>query len=246
MALVAAAGQQLLVSSTSAVKVSVNCRFPLLRRIDADTAILVDTRIARSGFINAWVLRKSGEMLSRFSVGDGVEDVLPLTNRIVVTYFDEGVYGMDGPNQEGLAVFSVDGAFQWGYHTRFRDTGSIDDCYAACCASENEVAFIPYSNFRLVILNVVDCVQVEYPIPDEVAGVGALTLSGSVAYGSGSYHHRTSIFRWQLGSSCTERVTFHSGTLRGLSQGRFIAVGTSGYTIIGPEGDEESAESEGD
>ena len=172
---------------------AVNCRFPLLRRIDADTAVLVDSRIVTSGRINAWVVRKSGETLAEFSVGDGVADVLPLANRIVVTYFDEGVYGMAGPNQEGLGVFSVGGAFQWGYQTRFRDTGGIDDCYAACCASENEVAFIPYSHFRLVLLNVVDCAQVEYPIPDQVAGVGALTLSGSVAYGSSSYR-RSSLF----------------------------------------------------
>jgi len=44
-----------------------------------------------------------------FYVGDGIEDFEVVKKGIVITYFDEGIYGSKGPSNEGLVLFDFNG-----------------------------------------------------------------------------------------------------------------------------------------
>jgi ribosomal protein S18 acetylase RimI-like enzyme len=100
-------------SSNQFFTVPADVRFPLVRWMDRDRLLLVDTR-TDGGRENAFVFTLAGEEVRRFCAGDGVQDVLVAGDRIVMTYFDEGVFGNVTPSDEGLAVFSADGRLAFG------------------------------------------------------------------------------------------------------------------------------------
>ncbi|NUP09157.1 MAG: hypothetical protein HOW73_24160 [Polyangiaceae bacterium] len=59
-------------------------------------------------------------------MGDGVADAVSVGERIVVTCFDEGVFGGVAPSEEGLWVFATDGSLEFGYQTGVQDAEDRD------------------------------------------------------------------------------------------------------------------------
>jgi|GEM_PF-2300423 len=95
--------------------------FPVVDRFPDGRWLVVG---ARGVDDNARVLNSSGALLSRFRLGDGVEQVkIDALGRIWVGWFDEGVgcnedwvvAGLDWPPSHGaVACFDDTGAFVWG------------------------------------------------------------------------------------------------------------------------------------
>lgn len=68
--------------------------------------------------MNAAIVNSSGEVLCEFCLGDGIEDcIVTADERIITSYFDEGVfgnYGWDSPiGSSGLVVWDRGGNVLW-------------------------------------------------------------------------------------------------------------------------------------
>jgi hypothetical protein len=90
------------------VFISSQVQFPLIRSIDSDKFLLADSRIEEEKH-NAFIYDFNGQLLKSFLAGNGIEDILVHNNKIVVTYFDEGVFGADGPNNDGIQLYFDNG-----------------------------------------------------------------------------------------------------------------------------------------
>lgn len=206
-------------------------RFPMVRRFPDGGALVVDSRTLDGA--NAWLFEPSGLLSSEFHIGDGVQDLLVSEDCIVATYFDEGIFGAPGPNNDGLAVFGRDGALQWGFHGSVGPPVDISDCYCAAWHDDHTVAFLPYPGFDLVLLDLRSTTHDVFRTPKAVAGAGSVSTHGKTAWFHGPYHSRA-LLKWTLGAETMEPAGEYSGPLRGLSRGRFLATGSYGCTVIEP------------
>ena len=206
-------------------------RFPLIRCLEPGRIALVDTR-TQEDRTNAWILCPQRNEIVEFFAGDGIQDVLANSDTIVVTYFDEGVFGRIRPGDEGVAVFDSRGHLRAGYRSTLGSRAvDIADCYAACWESDWRIAFLPYREFPLVRLDVRTFDQNVVQTPRRLHGSSAISVSREDALFFGPYDEKRSILAWHSGGEISS-VGAHSGPLRGLRGGRFLTHGTSGFTIV--------------
>lgn len=236
----------------SQIKLPEKIRFPIVRNIDEQTALIVDSRIqvlnyefeeyepGKNRLINttylnennAWVITSEGKIKTNFSAGDAIQDVVITKDFIVVTYFDER-YGSGGIESGRVTIFDFNGKFLFGYIDTFGDAAvDVFDCYAASLVKENELIFFPYTGFPLVLLNIENKTQQIWYPPEELAGSDAITKLNDKIYFHSPYSDQTGIYEWQIGSKTAKKIGEYSSYLRGMPNGRFIAVGDSDYTII--------------
>jgi hypothetical protein len=124
---------------------------------------------------NAWIVSRDGAVLSRFCLGDGIQDcVVKKDGTIITSYFDEGVfgnYGWDEPLGDcGLIAWTSDGTPLWK-----NEKYSIYDCYAISLDEEENLWFYYYDEFRLVRTNFKEDFVFELPIE----GSGAFSVAPS-------------------------------------------------------------------
>lgn len=113
---------------------------------------------------NAWIVSRDGAVLSRFCLGDGIQDcVVKKDGTIITSYFDEGVfdnYGWDEPlGACGLIAWTSEGTPLWK-----NENYSIYDCYAISLDEEENLWFYYYDEFRLVRTNFKEDFVFELPI----------------------------------------------------------------------------------
>ncbi|MCA9623612.1 MAG: hypothetical protein KC731_31540 [Myxococcales bacterium] len=204
---------------------------PIVRWMGGDRILVVEPRVAKGGD-NAYVLTRAGEMVVRARVGDGVQDVMVAGDRVVVTYFDEGVFGDVGPSSEGLCVFGPELELDFGYQSGVKDPVDIVDCYCACLAGPHEVCFSPHPGFPLVRLNLKTRKQAVLALPAELAGANALATDGVDFFVYGPYGAKTTIFRWSPKHGDVEQVGTLPRPARGYGRGTFIAPERDGYVIV--------------
>jgi hypothetical protein len=205
-------------------------RFPIVRFLNPDTILLADSRTT-TGYNNAWVFDRAGNLFASFCAGDAIADILGQTDTIVVTYFDEGVFGNVPPAQEGVCVYSATGRLRFGYTSEFGEQAvSVADCYCACWGQGFDIWFSPYADFPLVKLDVVTREQEVFSLPSLLTGAKALTTDGNRFF----FHDPDgAILSWRLGVGVKSHGTCPD-RLRGLRGGRFLFHGTSGYTLVTP------------
>ena len=144
-----------------------------------------------------------------------------------MTYFDEAFGARDG--LAGVVVFDRNGEPQ----LRDRDSGgSILDCYCACDAGHGRVLLLAYPDFPGVLLDVRTGTRSAWTTPRTVHGAHGVTVAGDTAFFFGSYDDRHAVARWRFGATEAERLGSHTGPLRGLSSGRMLAVGASGFSVL--------------
>jgi hypothetical protein len=216
-------------------------RFPQVAAIDEETVLVVNSRAFRDEK-NAWIITDSGTINSNFYAGDAIQDVIVTENFLVTTYFDESALGSNGIERNGVAVFDLEGNYQFGYHELFStDSVDIADCYCACWIAKDRILFFPYTEFPLVSFDLKTQTQQIWETPPEVAGSDALSSAGPVVFFYGPYEDKTGIYKWTIGDSHVEKVyegRRHargvSSHTRGLSNGLFLRIDETGYTIISP------------
>lgn len=91
---------------------------------------------------NAWIVSRDGAVLSRFCLGDGIQDcVVKKDGTIITSYFDEGVFGNYGWDEPlgacGLIAWTSEGTPLWK-----NENYSIYDCYAISLDEEETCGFI--------------------------------------------------------------------------------------------------------
>ncbi len=211
-----------------------HCRFPRVRTVDGRTALVIESR-ARRYTPNAWIVSETGDVAASFYAGDAVQDVLVAPPHVVVTYFDEGACTGAEPSAQGVAVFDMDGQYVTGYGSMFRkEAAPVYDCYAACWAADGAVLFFPYNEFPVVLWDLENRRQRVYQTPGELAGCRAMTTTGEDVFFHSPYRDREGIYHWRVGAETATRVGSHSGRLRGMPGGGFLAVEEQGYRILRP------------
>ncbi len=108
---------------------------------------------------NALIVDQSGRVLRRFALGDGIADVRVGDNGdIVVSYYDEGVFGNygwltceTGPiGAPGLVRFDSRGNVLWTYDYEAAGTDAIADTYAMNVDPGGDIWVCHYTEFPLV------------------------------------------------------------------------------------------------
>lgn len=99
---------------------------------------------------NAWITDGQGVLTGRRCFGDGIQHCLvDKQNRIVTSYFDEGIYGNNGWNEplgaSGLVVWTDEGRCLWT-----NDQYPIESCCAINIDDQDRLWFYYYSDFWLV------------------------------------------------------------------------------------------------
>lgn len=224
-------------------------RFPIIRSIDDETVLVVDSRMQVLNYEfeefepgksrltnvqylnenNAWLIGSTGKIKAAFCADDAIEDVIVTKDFIVVTQFDEGAIGGDG-----ITIFDLKGNRLFGYHDVFGDESvDIYDCYAACLVEDNQIIFCPYTEFPLVLFDIEAKTQQVWETPQIVHGFSAITKLKDKIYFHHSYKDKFAIYEWQIGTDKAERIgEYQNYFVRGLPDGRFLAKGDAGYTII--------------
>lgn len=163
-----------------------NFQFHFLRSIGAHF-LLLGARCAyreNGPDCNAWIINRDGAVLSRFCLGDGIQNCAVKANGTILTgYFDEGVFGNYGwadpvsvhgyvpPVGEcGLIAWTPEGTPLWK-NERF----SISDCYAISLDEEENLWFYYYDEFRLVRTNFKEDWVFDLPLQ----GSGAFSVASS-------------------------------------------------------------------
>lgn len=210
--------------------IGVGIKFPIIRFLDQNKFLLADTRTSNES-PNAYIFNFDGELQTSFLAGDGIEDILIHNNKIVVTYFDEGVFGQDGPNNNGLSVFSFDGKFQFGFNES-ADGLHIVDCYCICKHNRNKILFYAYDLFNVIELNLDNFGWKEFKTPADFQGASAMTSIGGKVIFHSSYHDKETFFMWDMQKDEVAKVGEYSFHLKGLENGKFLALGEKGFTVI--------------
>lgn len=99
---------------------------------------------------NALVTDRFGKVTARYCFGDGIQQCLvDSQNRIITSYFDEGVFGNNGWNSPigscGIILWSAEGECLWK-----NQEYDICDCYAVNLDRQDRLWFYYYTEFALV------------------------------------------------------------------------------------------------
>jgi hypothetical protein len=217
-------------------EVGFSSRFPMIAAVDEHTLVVADS-LGRNQE-NVWLIDETGKVKAAFDGGDAKQQVLSAAQGIVVTYFDEGVYGGQELGHHGVNLFSQDGTHLRGFNKLGGDV-FIDDCYCACLDDAGRFLFSPYMEFPLVRLDLETWEQQIWRLPKELHSSRAVAATSTTAYFWGSvWRDRESVLAFDLESgrisdvgSVTANRRLSLVTLRG---GRFVAPWQDHYTIIDP------------
>lgn len=213
------------------LNITIDLRFPIIRRLDNERFLIADGRIKNGN--NAYILNFNGQLLTSFLAGDGIEDIVIHRKKIVITYFDEGIYGCDKPNGDVLAVFNFNGQQEFGVNSSAGDM-LIADCYCICKHGVNRVLFYAYTHLKVYELNL-DTFKIEsYETPNVFAGASAISSTANKIILHSSYQDKRSFFLWDSNKKEVTKFGDYSPRLTGIANGKFLTYGDSGYTIINP------------
>lgn len=220
------------IANDKRVFINSQIQFPIIRILDGNKFLLADSR-TEDDKPNAFVYDFTGQLLNSFLAGDGIQDILVHHNKIVVTYFDEGVFGADGPNNNGLSVFNFEGKQEFGFNESV-DGLHIYDCYCICKHGNDKVLFYAYDYFDVTELNLDSYKWEKVKTPTDFKGASALTSKNGKIIFHSSYDDKQSFFEWNTQTMQVNKIGKYSSHLKGLDDGKFLAVGESGFTIISP------------
>lgn len=203
---------------------------PIIRRLDENTFLLADISTVENK-ANAFIYNFKGQLLTSFFLGDCIQDIVIQHGKIVVAYFDEGIFGIDGPNNQGLCVFSFNGIREFSFNENVEGL-HISDCYCISKKNEKNVLFYAYDCFDVVELNLETYNWKRLKTPKDIQGFSALTSTDYKMIFHISYDDKQSFFEWDTQKMEVKTIGKYSSPLKGLDNGKFLAVSERGFTII--------------
>lgn len=204
--------------------------FPIIRLVEEGKFLIADSRVFAS-IDNCFIYDFEGNILSKFYAGDGIQDIEIVKEKIIITYFDEGVYGAFGPNKGGLVVFNQKGDVTLNYNER-HGYQIISDCYCICRHGANRVLFFPFNSFQLTELNLDNYEEKIFKTPKEFEGCKSLTSMEDAIIFHSPYNDKRALLKWKLEDNKIEKIGEYLEGIRGLKNGRFLSKGEKGFTII--------------
>lgn len=224
--------QNIVFTPFTQLKIPQSFKYPLIRRINASSFLIASCRSASTAD-NAFIYNDQGEVICAFYLGDAVEDILIHSNKIVVSYFDEGVFGRDGPNNEGLCVFNLEGQKIFGYNSNYQDE-MIADCYAICHYKHQSILFYPYPEFQLYELNLDTLQYQKITTPKTLAGAYCISSTQHTFVFHSPYAHKTHFFEWYRNDNRITPLMMDNRRFKALRNGYFYTFDQTGYEIIHP------------
>ncbi len=218
------------VTNDHQLALAITIRFPIIRRLDANRFLIADGRTWKSS-LNGFIYNFNGQLLHSFLAGDGIEDILIHHHKIIITYFDEGVSGDTGPNNDGLAIFNLEGKQEFGLNSSAGEL-LIIDCYCICKHGTNRILFYAYNNFDLVELNLDTFKQQRFKTPSDFEGAMSLSSFSDKIIFHSIYSDKKSFFIWDRTKQEVTKFGTYEGYLKGIKNGKFLIHDISGYTII--------------
>lgn len=205
-------------------------RYCMVRQLNGALFLVLSLGIKQTN--NIWIYNNEGILLQSFFAGEGIEDILVFEDKIVCTYFDEGVFGNDGPNTEGLAVFNFQGQMLYGFNSNAN--WLIADCYCACKMNANTVLFYPYTDFPMIALNLDSFTSKRYETPVDFRGAHVMTCNDGQVILHSTYKNKENFFLWDMRGNDVKKFGAFSGRLKGLGNGKFMCFNNNGFSIIDP------------
>ncbi len=212
------------------IKIAQSFGYPIIRQLNNSQFLIADSRTTKQKD-NCFIYDYKGNVHYQFFAGDGIEDIEIVRDKIIITYFDEGVYGTHGPNNDGLVIFNPTGEILLKYNEKHGDQ-IISDCYCLCKHGANRILFSPYPDFPLIELNLDTGEEKKYEIIEGLKGSKGLTSTADHIIFHSPYDDNRGIYRWRLGDNKIQRFGEYGQSLRGLENGRFLSVTNEGFTII--------------
>ncbi|GJQ07271.1 hypothetical protein CAPN010_14290 [Capnocytophaga cynodegmi] len=214
---------------TIPLKEEIKIKFPLVQMLDNNSFLLADRR---SGSVNAFIFSTDGVLQRSFYVGDAIENITFNEGKIIVSYFDEGVFG-NPPSTEGLAVFNLEGKQLFGVNSSF-GYEYICDCYALCKLGKHSVFFFAYTEFELAQLNLKNFQIERTKMPEILAGASAMVSDKETIVFFAPYEHKNTLFRYNLYTKKLEKLgKIDFSMIKGIENGVFLAVKDKHFYIVG-------------
>lgn len=204
---------------------------PFIRKLNDEIFLIADSRLLND--FNGYIYDFTGQLISTFLAGDGIEDIVIQRDKIVVTYFDEGVLGKNGPNNNGVAVFNFQGQVEFGFNESI-GSAEIIDCYCICKHGVNRVLFYAYTEFKVYELNLDNYQWQAFEAPNTFLGASAMTSKENNIIFHSSYDDKTSFFSWNRNTNEVTILANYSLELKGIKNGKFLAFDDKGFTIVNP------------
>lgn len=202
-------------------QIDFNFIYPLIGKINQNLLLVVDVRSIKRNK-NGYIFNSQGELINQFYAGDGIENIKILGDKIIISYFDEGVMGDLGPNNEGLSVFDLNGEYLFGYNEKHGEL-IIFDCYCMCKFDNQKILFLAYSDFKLIELNINTYEEKTYQIPTILRGSVAMTSWKNKVYFYSPYDDKGGIYEWEFGSESANKIGSYDKFLKDFGNGRFIS-----------------------
>ncbi len=211
------------------LKIDTEINFPIIRQIDHERFIIADARTKDGS--NGHIYNFQGQRIKTFNAGDGIQDILVHREKIVITYFDEGIVHGEKPNGDGLAIFDFEGNQIFGFNSKVSEL-FILDCYCICKHGANRILFYTYTDLKVCELNL-DTYQWEiFDTPDDFSGASAITSTKDKIILYSSYNDKRSFFSWDRNNNQVIKFGNYPGPLKGIGNGKFLTFGDLGFTII--------------
>ena len=214
--------------------------YPMIRWVGGSQALLFDG--ARRQGDNAWLIDDSGTTKLSFAIGDAVENVVANGKYIIVTHYDEGVFGDDPLAKNGIAVFESSGAFLWGWNASpLVERLMVYDCYAAGLTDDGATlgAFL-YSNYAngpsyaFTLLDIEGRVAALHAVPDDdLQRPHSLSAGqdGQWLFASGPLDAQN-VIAWRPGDKTYTTAPSPVYLTRGLGGSRFLSITDKSVEVV--------------
>lgn len=182
---------------------------------------------------NALIIDYQGNILVKFSIGTYINDIIINGKKIIVSYYDQGVLGSNGPNNDALAVFNLNGKQIFGFNSATLSQ-KLMDCYCMANLGNGKVVFNGYGNFSLQELDLNTLKLTAYETPDLCIGATSLSTKADNLIFHSTYKDKTSFFVWNLRSNEVKRIPSEFKNIHATDHGIFYKVYRKSFMLIDP------------
>ena len=158
---VAITSQNNIIGNDFRFSIKIDFDFPHIRIIDNENILIIDDNWNIEK--NAYVIDYSGNIKLKFYAGIGIEDIKINKKKIIVSYFDEGVFGKVGPNKDGISIFDFNGKQIFGYISHSANNNFVD-CYCLSNFGNDKIIFYGYSDCHVQVISATGQVDFSFSI----------------------------------------------------------------------------------
>ncbi|WP_160136031.1 hypothetical protein [Chryseobacterium sp. c4a] len=228
---IAITSQNRIVSSALEVPLELRLDIEIVKIINEEKILIV---LGNSDLIeNALIIDYQGNIQVQFSIGIYINDIIINGKKIIVSYYDQGVMGSNGPNNDALAVFNLKGQQVFGFNSSTLEDQLID-CYCTANLGNNKIVFYGYGNFSLQELDLNTLKLIVHETPPQCIGATSLSTKADNLIFHSTYKDKTSFFVWNLQSNHVNQIPSEFKNINATDHGMFYKIDEKSFILIAP------------